>query len=261
MTPRVLPEAGDPGTWRAYGIAGWPVCLRVPPTWRIGTRGDPHTGEVWEVAVANFGLAEQEGVVALTEALLKVSFAYHRRPAEGAQPSLDQMRDMESGYASVESAWLDDRQAFRIHPLISPVSEEMRVQLDAGQLWITYRPLSSTQQAVLEQILASIDLDQPCAPDPTPTTALVPTLPNGNSYSPGISADRGSITITRLEDGSQVWSHGDCIGTPYLYKRGKLIVILYDHAQAYDSAQARRMIRSVLGPHFAGGPWAFLSIN
>jgi hypothetical protein len=75
----------------------------------------------------------------------------------------------------------------------------------------------------------------------------------------GISAERGSITITRLEDGSQVRGHGDCIGTPYLYKKGKLIVILYDHAQAYDSARARRVVRSVLGPHFAGGPWAFLS--
>lgn len=71
----------------------------------------------------------------------------------------------------------------------------------------------------------------------------------------GISADGGSITITRLEDGSQVRGHGDCIGTPYLYKKGKLIVILYDHARA------RRRLRSVLGRHFAGGPWAFLSNN
>jgi hypothetical protein len=75
----------------------------------------------------------------------------------------------------------------------------------------------------------------------------------------GISADGGSITITRLEDGSQVRGHGDCIGTPYLYKKGRLIVILYDHAEIYDSTQARRMIRSLMGPHFAGGPWAFLS--
>jgi len=77
----------------------------------------------------------------------------------------------------------------------------------------------------------------------------------------GISADRGSITITRFEDGSQVWSHSDCIGTPYLYKKGRLIVILYDHAQVYGNARVRRMVRSVLGPHFAGGPWAFLSNN
>ena len=75
----------------------------------------------------------------------------------------------------------------------------------------------------------------------------------------GISAERGSITITRLEDGSQVWNHGDCVGTPYLYKKGKLIVLLYDHAPVYDTARARRMVRSVLGSHFAGGQWAFLS--
>jgi hypothetical protein len=76
----------------------------------------------------------------------------------------------------------------------------------------------------------------------------------------GISADGGSITITRTEDSSQTcWSHFDVIGTPYLYKKGRLIVILYDHAQRYDNARARRMVRSVLGPHFAGGPWAFLS--
>jgi hypothetical protein len=165
VTPRVMPEAGDPDTWRAYGVTGWPLCLRVPPTWRIGTRGDPHTGEIWEVTVANFGLGEQEGVVALTEALLEVSFEYRRPPAEGAELSLDQMRGAESRYATVESTTLDGRRAIRIRPLVSPVSEEMRVQLDSGQLWITYQPLSSTQQVVLEQLLASIDLDRPCAPD------------------------------------------------------------------------------------------------
>jgi hypothetical protein len=65
---------------------------------------------------------------------------------------------------------LGGRQAIRIRPLVSPVREEMRVPLDEGQLWITYQPLSSTQQAVLEQILASADLDRPCAPGPEAMT-------------------------------------------------------------------------------------------
>jgi hypothetical protein len=77
----------------------------------------------------------------------------------------------------------------------------------------------------------------------------------------GISAERGSMTINRIEDGSQVWIHGDCIGTPYLYRRGRLIAVVYDHDPVYDHARARRLLRSVLGPHFAGGPWAFLSKN
>jgi hypothetical protein len=93
------------------------------------------------------------------------------------------MKDLEGRYATVESTVLDDRRAIRIRPLVSPVSEEMRVQLDEGQLWITYQPLSSTQQTVLEQMLASIDLGWPCAPDPkatgrfsTPTPEQNPTL-------------------------------------------------------------------------------------
>ena len=92
VAPRVLPQAGDPEAWRAYVAAGWPLCLRVPPTWWVETRGDPDTEEVWEVAVANFEPAEQDGVVALTGDLVEVSFAYHHYPTEDAPPSLDQMR-------------------------------------------------------------------------------------------------------------------------------------------------------------------------
>ena len=73
----------------------------------------------------------------------------------------------------------------------------------------------------------------------------------------GISADRGSITVTRFErDGSRVQIHADCIGTPYLYKKGTLIVLVYDYDRVYDGARTRRMLRSILGLHFAGGRWA-----
>jgi len=160
----VLPEASDPDTWRAYGVAGWPVCLRVPPTWRIGTRGNPRTGEIWRVTVANFEFVEPEGVAPLTDDYLELSFEYRANPhmPDSFEQRLAEIDNQERYYADIESAHLGDRQAIRIRPLHSPVSEEMDVPLPEGELWITYKPLSSTQQAVLEQMLASIDFDQPC---------------------------------------------------------------------------------------------------
>jgi hypothetical protein len=180
VTLHALPDAGGPSDWRTYGVAGWPVCLRVPSTWRAETIRNPHTREVLEVRVANFAFARGEGVAALTDDHLELSFAYHERASGGPGPSLGQMKDAESTYATVESATLDDRQAIRIRPHVSPVSEEMRVQLDGGQLWITYKPLSSTHRAVLDRILAQIDLDpeQPCSTqEPALTATPAPSLP------------------------------------------------------------------------------------
>jgi hypothetical protein len=161
----VLPEAGNPDTWRAYGVSGWPVCLRVPPTWRVETRGNLRTGEVWRVTIANFEFTEPWGVAALTDNYLEVSFEYHERPkSDDFERWMAQVENQEQGYAAVESIVVGDRQAARIRPLISPVREQVRVLLPEGELWITYQPLSSTQQVVLEQMLASVDFDRPCTP-------------------------------------------------------------------------------------------------
>jgi len=162
---RTLPDADDPTTWPTYGVSDWPVCLRLPPTWRIETRSNSHTGVIWQVTAANFEFTEQEGTAALTEDHLEASFEYHKRPSNGQELLLDRVKEMEHGYATVEPTTLGRYPAIRIRPLISPVSEELRVQLDGGQLWITYKPLSSTHRAVLDQILAQIDFDpeQPCS--------------------------------------------------------------------------------------------------
>jgi hypothetical protein len=71
----------------------------------------------------------------------------------------------------------------------------------------------------------------------------------------GVSADSQSITGRRAENGQQAWMHSDWAETPYLYKKGRLIVI------TGKDGHVRRMLRPILGKHFAGGPWAFLSKN
>jgi len=71
----------------------------------------------------------------------------------------------------------------------------------------------------------------------------------------GVSADSRSITVRHMEDGRQVWTHGDWAETPYLYKKGRLIVI------TGEDRHVRRVLRPILDRHFAGGPWAFLSNN
>jgi heat shock protein HslJ len=65
--------------------------------------------------------------------------------------------------------------------------------------------------------------------------------------SAGISADKYSMTITRLEDGVTVVVHSDWVETPHLYKKGRLIVITGDHPDVLKALDA------VLGPQFAGG--------
>ena len=159
---RALPYADDPLTWRSHSVSGWPVCLRFPPAWRVKTRSNSRTRVIWQVMTANFEFTEQAGIVALTEDHIEVSFEYHARPSDGRELALDRVKEMQRGYAAVESTTLGSYPAIRIRPLISPVSEELRVQLDGGQLWITYKPLSPTQQAVLDQILAQLDLEQSC---------------------------------------------------------------------------------------------------
>lgn len=68
-----------------------------------------------------------------------------------------------------------------------------------------------------------------------------------------VSADSGSITVQRMENGQLIWRHSDWAETPYLYKKGRLLVI------TGEDEHIRRMLRPILGKHFAGGPWTFLS--
>lgn len=167
-----LPRTSDPSNWPAYGVPGWSACLHLPPAWRVESRSNSRTGEIWQITAANFEFAEQEGIAALTEDHIEVSFVYNKRPSNGQELPLDRVKEMERRYAAVESSTLGGYPAIRIRPLVSPVSEELRVQLDGGQLWITYKPLSSTHQAVLDQILKHIDfdLDRPCS---TPSGLVV----------------------------------------------------------------------------------------
>jgi hypothetical protein len=50
------------------------------------------------------------------------------------------------------------RRGARVRPIVSPVSEEVRVPLGEEELRIYRRPISSTQDAVLEQLLETLTI-------------------------------------------------------------------------------------------------------
>jgi hypothetical protein len=64
----------------------------------------------------------------------------------------------------------------------------------------------------------------------------------------GVTADAGSVTVTRREGDLVREQHSDWFTeTPHLFKKGRLIVIAGDHAEVLHALEA------ILGPQFAGG--------
>ena len=61
----------------------------------------------------------------------------------------------------------------------------------------------------------------------------------------GVSADAGSITVTRTEGDVTIEVHGDWVETPHLYKKGRLIVI------SGDNPGVLSILDAILGPQFA----------
>jgi hypothetical protein len=63
----------------------------------------------------------------------------------------------------------------------------------------------------------------------------------------GVTADAGSVTVTRREGNLVREQHSDWFTeTPHLFKKGRLIVIVGDHAEVLHALEA------ILGPQFAG---------
>jgi len=64
----------------------------------------------------------------------------------------------------------------------------------------------------------------------------------------GVTADAGSVTVTRTEGDLVREQHSDWFTeTPHLFKKGRLIVIARDHPEVL------RALEGILGPQFAGG--------
>ncbi|MGD8491241.1 MAG: hypothetical protein PVI68_19700 [Anaerolineae bacterium] len=64
----------------------------------------------------------------------------------------------------------------------------------------------------------------------------------------GVTADAGSVTVTRREGDLVREQHSDWFTeAPHLFKKGRLIVIARDHAEVL------RALEAILGPQFAGG--------
>ena len=64
----------------------------------------------------------------------------------------------------------------------------------------------------------------------------------------GVTADAGSVTVTRTDGDLVREQHSDWfVETPHLFKKGRLIVIVGDHAEVL------RALEVILGPQFAGG--------
>lgn len=63
-----------------------------------------------------------------------------------------------------------------------------------------------------------------------------------------VSADAGSFTATRTEGDLVQEQHNDLFTeTPHPFRKGRVIVIVGDHAEVL------RALESILGPQFAGG--------
>jgi hypothetical protein len=64
----------------------------------------------------------------------------------------------------------------------------------------------------------------------------------------GVSADAGSVTVSRMEGDITIETHSDWFTeTPHLFKKGRLIVIVGDRPDVV------RALEGILGPQFAGG--------
>ena len=74
---------------------------------------------------------------------------------------LSQTVEMEQNQVTAEPITVSGRPAARIRAIVSPVSEEVRVPLEEGELWISRRPISSTHDPVFEQILDSLEFINP----------------------------------------------------------------------------------------------------
>jgi hypothetical protein len=151
MSVRALPPAGAPDTWAVHELPHLGLRLRAPEAWRFEV---DELGETRIATLANFELEGAQGGASLGEDQIGVTFALIQRPPAGDFTAwLSQTVEMEQHLVTAEPVTVSERRGARFRSVVSPVSEEVRIPLGEQELRITRRPISSTQEAVFEQIL------------------------------------------------------------------------------------------------------------
>ena len=72
-------------------------------------------------------------------------------------------------------------------------------------------------------------------------------VPTAEEAAASVRCDAGSFRITRAEGDLVREQRNDSLQTPHLFKRGRLIVIVFDHPDV------QRALEAILEPQFAGG--------
>ncbi|MDY6876277.1 MAG: hypothetical protein SWK90_08770 [Chloroflexota bacterium] len=159
VTLRTLPAPGDPSTWAVHDLLDLGVRLQVPAEWRLKVQG---SGITQTATLANFDFEGAIGNASLESRQIEITFALlPSPPVVNFMAWLSQTVEMEQNQVTAEPITLTGRPAARIRAIVSPTGEEVRVPLDEGELVITRWPISSTHDAVFEQILDSLEFIVP----------------------------------------------------------------------------------------------------
>jgi hypothetical protein len=156
MTMRTLPLAGAPSTWAVHELPYLGLRLRAPEEWRfeVDDVGGPPIA-----TLANFEVAGAQGGASLGDDHIEITFRLlHRRPSEDFSTWLSKTVEMEHHQVTAKTITIDGRPGARFRSAVSPISEEVRVPLGDRELRITRRPISTTQDAVFEQILNTLTI-------------------------------------------------------------------------------------------------------
>jgi len=180
-TLRLLPEPGATSTWETHDLPALGLRLKAPRGWRFEVQG---SDDYWTIVLANFAF-EESGSAALGEEHLELEIVRTFRSfTTDATAWFTRTVEAEQPYARAEPATVAGYPAARLRPRVAPVSEELRVRLDDGELWIQRRPLASAHDAVFEQFLEQlsfIEAETVALSDEVPsdvTTWVTHTLPS-----------------------------------------------------------------------------------
>ncbi len=150
---RLLPDPGPVSTWETHALPALGVQLSVPQGWRFEARG---SGDYWTLVLANFTF-EGVGSAALGAEHLELQIVrtFHSFTTNAAV-WFTQTVGAAQPYVRAEAATVAGYPAAHLRPRVAPVSEELRVRLDDGELRILRRPPASAHDAVFEQIVESL---------------------------------------------------------------------------------------------------------
>jgi len=155
---RRLSPPGAPGTWTVHELPCLRLGVRVPEGWRfeIDDVGGPPIA-----TLANFEVVGAQGGASLGDDHIEITFRLlHGRPNEDFSTWLSRTMEMEQHHVTAEIIRVDGRQGARLRPIVSPISEEIRVPLGDRELCIERRPISTTEDAVFEQILNTVTIQE-----------------------------------------------------------------------------------------------------